>query len=65
MEFNLLWDVKGSKKGFYGYISSKRKMRENVSPLLNGMGDLVTKTMNKAKILNAFSTLVFTGKIFP
>lgn len=55
-------DVKGSKNGFYKYISSKRKVRENVSLLLNGAGDLVTKDMEKAKVFNAFFTSVFTGK---
>ena len=29
--------------------------------LLNGTGDLVTKDMEKAKVLNAFFTLIFTG----
>ena len=36
-----------------------------MGPLLNGAGDLVTKTMKKAEILGAFSALVFTGKICP
>lgn len=38
MEVNLARDVKGNKKGFYKYINSKRKTRENLGLLLNGTG---------------------------
>ena len=55
--------MKGNKKYLYRYISSKRKMMGNVGLLLNWTGDLVTKTMKK--ILNAFSILVLTGKMWP
>ena len=55
-------DVKGNKKGFYKYISSKRKARKNVVPLLNWHGDLVTKTMVQAEIFSAFFASIFTGK---
>jgi len=34
-----------------------------VGPLLNGAGAPLTKDMEKAKVRNAFFTLVFTGKI--
>ncbi|GAB0175932.1 stAR-related lipid transfer protein 4 [Grus japonensis] len=37
------------KKGFYRYISSKVKSKENVGLLLNGAGKLVTKDTEKAK----------------
>lgn len=33
LELNLARDSKGNKKGFYGYISSKRQMRERGSLL--------------------------------
>ena len=62
LELNLATNVKGNKKGFYRHISSKRKTRENVGPLLNGAGDRVTKGMEKAKTLNIFFALVFTGE---
>lgn len=42
MELNLARDVKGNEKGFCKYISDKRKTRENVDPLLNETGDLMT-----------------------
>ncbi|GAB0176869.1 mitochondrial enolase superfamily member 1 [Grus japonensis] len=35
LELNLARDVKDNKKGFFKYISSKRKTRENVGLLLN------------------------------
>ncbi|GAB0204721.1 hypothetical protein GRJ2_002937700 [Grus japonensis] len=42
IEISLARDVKDNKKSFYRYISDKRKMRENVSPLQKETGDLVT-----------------------
>lgn len=55
-------DMKGNKKGFYKYVSSKRKTRENMSPLLNGAGELLTNDMGKDEVLNAFFASIFTGK---
>ncbi|KAK4826439.1 hypothetical protein QYF61_009136, partial [Mycteria americana] len=63
LKLNLERDVKGKVKSFSRYTNSKRKMRENVGPLLNGRRDLVTKDMEKAEVLNAFLASVFTGKI--
>lgn len=65
MALNLSIDVKDNKKDFYKYISDKRKARENVGPLLNKMGNLVTRDREKAEVLNAFFTLVFTIKAGP
>jgi len=42
LELNLSRDVKDNKKSFFKYISSKRKTRDNVGPLLNKVGVLVT-----------------------
>lgn len=39
MELNPTSVVKGNRKGFYSYIGSKRVTKENVGPLLNGMGN--------------------------
>ncbi|GAB0207924.1 hypothetical protein GRJ2_003258100 [Grus japonensis] len=61
-EISLARDVKGNKKSFYRYVSDKRRTRENVGPLRNEMGDLVTQDMEKAEVLNAFFASVFTGK---
>ncbi|GAB0177726.1 target of Nesh-SH3 [Grus japonensis] len=58
-------NVKNNKKGFFKYISSKRKTRENVGLLLNEVGDLVTDDTEEAELLNAFFTSVFTAKTDP
>ncbi|GAB0208674.1 hypothetical protein GRJ2_003333100 [Grus japonensis] len=61
-ELNLERDVKGNKKDFSKYIGDKRKARENVGPLLNEAGDLVTQDMEKAEVLNTVFASVFTSK---
>ncbi|GAB0186169.1 mitochondrial enolase superfamily member 1 [Grus japonensis] len=61
-EINLARDVKDNKKSFYRYVSDKMRTRENVGPLRNEMGELVTQDMEKAEVLNDFFASVFTGK---
>jgi len=51
---NLARDVKDNKKSFSRYISSKRKARENVGPLLNEVGALMMEDTEKAELLNTF-----------
>jgi len=65
LELNLTRDVKNNKKGFFNYISSKRKARDNVGPLLNEAGALVTDDTEKAELLNACFASVFTPKAGP
>ncbi|GAB0204970.1 mitochondrial enolase superfamily member 1 [Grus japonensis] len=65
LELNLARDVKDKKKGFFKYISSKRKTRENVGPLLNEVGALVTEDTEKVELLNVFFASVFTAKASP
>jgi len=50
--------VKDNKKCFYKYIINKRTAKENLHPLLDGGGNIVTK----AEVLNAFFALVFNSK---
>ncbi|GAB0182178.1 mitochondrial enolase superfamily member 1 [Grus japonensis] len=64
-ELNLARIVKDNKKGFFKYISSKRKTRENVGPLLNEVGALVMEDTEKVELLNAFFASVFTAKAGP
>jgi len=59
---NLARYVTDNKKGFFNYISSKRKTRENVGPLLNEVGVLVTEDAEKAELLNASFASAFTAK---
>lgn len=59
LELNLVTDVKGNRKDFYRYASSKRQC----AFLLNGAGELVTKDMEKFDILNVMFTLIFTDMI--
>ncbi|GAB0199194.1 mitochondrial enolase superfamily member 1 [Grus japonensis] len=62
IEISLARDDKDNKKSFCRYVSDKRKTRENVGPLRNETGDLVTQDMEKAAVLNDFFASVFTGK---
>lgn len=41
LEANPARDIKDNKKGFFEYISSKRKVRANVGSLMNEKGALV------------------------
>jgi len=54
LELNLARDVTDNKKGFFNYISSKWKTRDNVGLLLNEMGVLVMGDAEKAELLNTF-----------
>ncbi|GAB0178742.1 mitochondrial enolase superfamily member 1 [Grus japonensis] len=65
LELKLVRDVKDNKKGFFKYISSKRKTRENVGPLLNEVGALVTEDTENADLLNAFLASVFSAQAGP
>lgn len=57
MELNL---GRHDKKGFFSCISSKRKSRGNLGPLLNEVGTLVVEDTKKAELLNTFFVSVFT-----
>jgi len=66
MELKLARDVrKNNKKGFFNYISRKWKTRDNVGPLLNEVGVLVTEGEEKAELLNAAFASLFRAKAGP
>ncbi|XP_073186763.1 uncharacterized protein [Lepidochelys kempii] len=54
LELQLARDVKSNKKGFFRYVSNKKKVKGSVGPLLNEGGNLVTEDVEKANVLNAF-----------
>ena len=53
--------VEENNKYFYKYINSKRTARENLHPLLDAEGNMVTKDQDKAEVLNVFVP-VFNSK---
>ncbi|CAM5153819.1 unnamed protein product [Natator depressus] len=63
LELQLARDVKSNKKGFFTYVSNKKKVKERVGPLLNEGGNLVTEDVEKANVLNAFFASVFMNKV--
>ncbi|KAJ7413016.1 hypothetical protein WISP_93575 [Willisornis vidua] len=65
LEFSLTTSIKDSKKGFYKYISSKRKTKENVGPLLNQMGVLVMEVTDNMELLITFFVSVFIAEAGP
>jgi len=62
IESNLGRDIKGNENKFYRCVNNKRKGREDVDPLQKETGDLVTRDIEKAEVLNDFSASVFTSK---
>ncbi|KFQ59950.1 hypothetical protein N334_02077, partial [Pelecanus crispus] len=65
LELNLAREAKNNRKGFYRYVSQKRKAKDHVPTLMNKNGDLVSTDKEKAEVLNSFFASVFTGNLSP
>jgi len=53
-QLNLARDARNSKKGFYRYVSQKRKVNKSIPPLMSKTGKLVTTDEEKAEVCNSF-----------
>ncbi|KAK4823476.1 hypothetical protein QYF61_002523 [Mycteria americana] len=62
LELNLATAIKDNKICFYKYISNKRRAKENLHPLLDARGNIVTKDEEKTEVLNAAFASVFNSK---
>ena len=62
LELILATKVKDNNKHFCNYINSKRRARENLHPLMDTEGSLVTKDQDKLEVLNASFASVFNSK---
>ncbi|KAK4810673.1 hypothetical protein QYF61_007473 [Mycteria americana] len=62
LELSLAAAVKDNKKHFFKYISSKRRAKENLQPLVDGGGNTVTKNEEMTEVLNAFFASVFNSR---
>lgn len=56
--------VAKNNKGFYRYMDHKRKNKEDVPPLINEKGELVTIDMKKAKVLRFFASVCNGSQTF-
>lgn len=55
VELNLVKEAKVDMKGFFKYVNSKSKTRENVDLLLNEGSVLVMEDTEKVEFLNVFN----------
>ncbi|KAK4816377.1 hypothetical protein QYF61_016281 [Mycteria americana] len=62
LELSLAAAVRDNKKHFFKYISSKRRAKENLQPLVDRGGNTVTKDEEKAEVPNAFFASVFNSR---
>ena len=65
LDLNLEKIEKNNKKGFYRYVSQKRKVKGSILPLMNKNGNLISTDEEKAEVLSNFFTSIFTGNHSP
>lgn len=61
LQLYLARGVKDNRKGFFKYTVGKTNTRGNVGPIMNEMSALVTEDTEKAELLNAFFSSVYTA----
>ena len=59
LEFKQASTVKDNKKGFLKYVNSKRRIRDNIGPLLDEVGHLTNRHIDKVETFNAAFASVF------
>ncbi|KAK4830736.1 LOW QUALITY PROTEIN: hypothetical protein QYF61_013186 [Mycteria americana] len=59
LEFKLASTVNDNKKSFFKNVNSKRRIRDNIGPLLDEVGHLTNREIDKEKMFNAFFASVF------
>jgi len=57
--------VNDNKKGLLKYVNSKRRIRDNIGPLLDEAGHLTNRDIDKEESFNAFFTFVFETNNLP
>ena len=62
IEIQIAKDAKVNPKGFFKYVNSKIKPKEDISNLKMQDGELTENDTQKAEVLNAFFHSVFTDE---
>ena len=59
-ELKLAQNIKSDSKSFYAYVRSKQNVRDEVGPLEDNAGDIITEGVLMAEELNMHFSSVFT-----
>ena len=59
-EQKLAGNIKNDSKSLYVYVRSKQKVRDNVGPLENNRGNIISDGFQMAEVLNEYFSSVFT-----
>ena len=58
----LAGNIKNDSKSLYVYVRSKQKVRDNVGPLENNRGNIMSDGFQMAEVLNEYFSSDFTTK---
>lgn len=58
---SLARDTNDNRKGFYRFVASKGKTKDNMGPLHEEMGDLATMDKEKVEVLNHVCASIFNS----